>query len=373
MTEISFSKKQEKNPEILENHKFYPVKEYYEQLDKEYPHSIHSIRCVLCPNKCVILDGKSGLCKARINIKGKLYSTVYGHPCSISIDPIEKKPLYYFYPGEKILSFGTFGCNIFCKGCQNFDITRVQDVIKETGKLEYYSAEEIIETAKSRNIKMIAYTYNEPTIFFEYMLDIAKLARKNGIKNVIVSNGYINPKPLKELCKYIDAANIDIKGITEKFYREYSKANIKPILESIKTLRKSGVWLELTNLVIPGLNDDPKDIKKLCEWIKDNVGVNVPLHFSRFYPYYNASTTSPTPENTLEFAKEIATKTGLKYVYIGNLGFLDDTICDKCGNVLIKRSEGMIGGKVEVIGIARKEGINKSSCSKCKSIIHGEF
>jgi len=337
------------------------IRKYYDSLEN------NRIRCKLCPNMCIIVDGKAGICTTRVNIKGKLYSTVYGYPCSLCIDPIEKKPLYHYYPGEGILSLGTFGCNLFCKGCQNFDISRT-DASKEANinALKYYAPEKIINMAIENNIKLIAYTYNEPTIFFEYMLDIAKLAKKKGIKNVIVSNGYINPEPLKELCKYIDAANIDIKGISEKFYRQYSKVDIKPILQTIKTLHKSGVWIELTNLIIPELNDNPKDIKKLCEWIKNNVGPDVPLHFSRFYPYYQAANISQTPPVILEKAKEIASGVGIKYVYIGNLGFLDNTYCPKCKKLIISRNHMSI----EMKGLTSK---NKNECIDCKTIIHGIF
>jgi len=309
----------------------------------------------------VILEGKSGLCKTRININGKFYSMVYGYPCSIHVDPIEKKPLYHFYPGSEILSFGTFGCNLFCKGCQNFDITR-RDA-KETSELRYYHPEEIVDLALENKIKLIAYTYNEPTIFFEYIIDIAKLARKKGIKNIIVSNGYINPEPLKELIKHIDAANIDLKGITEEFYRGYSKTKMQPVLNTIKTLYESGVWIELTNLLIPKLNDDTEDIKKLCKWVKDNVGVNVPLHFSKFYPYYHAKDITPTPSNVVENAKKIALETGLNYVYMGNLGFLDNTCCSKCNKLLVDRANY----HVKIVGI------KKDKCTKCGLKVPGEF
>jgi len=337
----------------------YEIKKYYTFLDDK-----NQIICKLCPNNCVIAENKSGLCCTRINSEGKFYSVVYGRPCSLHIDPIEKKPLYQYYPGEGILSLGTFGCNLFCKGCQNFDITRA-DAISSVKHLKYYTPEEIVDTAIENDIKLIAYTYNEPTIFFEYMIDIAKLAKKKGIKNVIVSNGYINPEPLKELCKYIDAANIDIKGITPEFYREYSKANIKPVLETIKTLHKNKVWLELTNLIIPGLNDDPKDIKKLCEWIKKNVGENVPLHFSRFYPHHQASKIIPTSTSTLDYAKQIAEEYGIKYIYIGNVGLLDNTYCSKCKSLLISRS-------YTDVDMRDLHGPNKNKCS-CGAILPGMF
>lgn len=340
----------------------YKVIKYYGILDDK------RVRCKLCPNDCVIVPSMSGLCRTRVNIDGKLYSTVYGYPCGLHIDPIEKKPLYHYYPGQKILSFGTYGCNLFCKGCQNYDITRVDasDINPDShvNNLKYYSPEDIVETALKNNIKLIAYTYNEPTIFFEYMIDIAKLARKKGIKNVIVSNGYINPEPLKELCNYIDAANIDLKGITETFYREYSKSEIKPILETIKTLHKNGVWLELTNMVIPGLNDSQKDIKKLCEWIKDNIGTSTPLHFSKFYPYYHALDLSSTSPQKLEEAKKMAQGSGIEHVYIGNLGFLDTTCCSNCGAVLIERNYHSVNIK----------GLDENNkCAKCGTVLVGVF
>ncbi len=339
--------------------KQYEIKKYYDTVGNS-----DKIICKLCPNNCVILENKSGMCGTRINSEGKFYSIVYGRPCSLHIDPIEKKPLYHYYPGEGILSLGTFGCNLFCKGCQNFDITRT-DAITSVKHLKYYTPEEIIETALENDIKLIAYTYNEPTIFFEYMIDITKLAKKNGIKNVIVSNGYINPEPLKELCKYIDAANIDIKGITPEFYREYSKANIKPILETIKTLHKNNIWLELTNLIIPGLNDDSKDITKLCKWIKSNLGEQVPLHFSRFYPHHHASNIMPTPAKTLDYAKQIARECGIKYVYTGNLGFLDNTHCDKCKSILISRN-------YNGIDMQELSGQNRNRCA-CGENLPGMF
>ncbi|MGV8172453.1 MAG: AmmeMemoRadiSam system radical SAM enzyme [Candidatus Woesearchaeota archaeon] len=344
----------DRNEQIIEGH---AIKKYFKTLDH------NKILCELCPNNCIILNDKVGLCCTRKNINGKLYSLVYGHPCSINVDPIEKKPLYHFIPGQGILSIGTFGCNIFCKGCQNFDITK-RDASKSFRKIIYYSPEEIVMTAIKHDIRMIAYTYNEPTVFFEYMIDIAKIARKHGLKNVIVTNGYINSGPLKELCKYIDAANIDIKGINDKFYKEYSGVKLEPVLDTIKYLHTKKVWLELTNLIIPGLNDNYDNIKKLCGWIKMNVGCDVPLHFSRFYPHYNASKIPITPKKTLEDAKNIALKGGIKYVYIGNLGFLDDTYCTKCNNKIIERGSGFI----KINGLDSED-----TCIKCGAKLPGVF
>jgi pyruvate formate lyase activating enzyme len=325
-----------------------------------------SIRCVLCPNDCIIIKGKQGLCRTRMNIEGKLYSIVYGYPYGLHADPIEKKPLYHFFPGQKILSFGTFGCNLFCKGCQNFDMTRT-DALISIKDMKYYSPKEIVDIALKNNIKMIAYTYNEPTIFFEYMLDVAQIAKSKGIKNVIVSNGYINPAPLRELCKYIDAANIDIKGISEKLYSEYTFAKLAPVLETIKTLHKKKIWIELTNLVIPGLNDTTDDIKTLCVWIRENVGRDVPLHFSRFYPHYHASDIPPTPVETLIKTKDIAKEEGIKYVYVGNLGELDNTYCIKCHSLLIERETFH-----PVMKNTRLHGKN-IKCMKCGTKVPGIF
>ncbi|MGV8141640.1 MAG: AmmeMemoRadiSam system radical SAM enzyme [Candidatus Woesearchaeota archaeon] len=323
------------------------------------------IRCILCPNNCVLLEGKQGLCCARMNIEGELYSIVYGYPYGLHIDPIEKKPLYHYFPGENILSFGTFGCNFYCRGCQNFDMTRA-DASASIKGMRYYHPKEIVDMAIKNNIKMIAYTYNEPTIFFEYMLDVAKIAKSKGIKNVIVSNGYINPGPLKELCRYIDAANIDIKGISEKFYSGYARAKLGPVLKTIKTIHRSGVWLELTNLIIPGLNDDTKDIKKLCTWVRKNVGKDTPLHFSRFYPYYHASNIPPTPPITIIRAEEIAKSEGIKYVYLGNIGRLDNTYCPRCGTLLIERET--------FNPVIRSLKLRKNStCTQCGTYVPGVF
>ena len=323
----------------------------------------NSITCKLCPNNCVLAEGHKGICNARANIKGNLYSIVYGYPCSINFDPIEKKPLYHFFPGQKILSLGTYGCNLSCKGCQNFDITRHDIGLESTG-LRYYSPKDIVDIALEHDVKMIAYTYNEPTIFFEYMIDIAKLAKKHGIKNVIVSNGYINPEPLKELCKYIDAANIDLKGITDKFYKEYCKVKLRPALDTIKYIHERKIWLELTNLLVPGLNDGKEDIVDLCKWVVKNVGKDVPMHFSRFYPYYDASDVPITSESSLHIAKEIAIKEGMRYVYIGNLGFMEKTCCQKCGDILIERDYTHSSVK----GIDKK-----NRCMNCGAVIPGRF
>lgn len=345
---------------MLKMNALFRIRKYYSKHD-------NSIICNLCPHNCVINEGKTGLCKTRINIDGEFFSTAYGKPSNINIDPIEKKPLYHYLPGEKIFSLGTLGCNLFCKGCQNHDISRSEVLLDK----EYCSPEMIIEMALKENVKMIAYTYNEPTIFFEYMLAIAKIAKKNNIKNVIVSNGYINKAPLKELIKYIDAANIDLKGFTEQFYKGYARAKLANVLETIKYIAKQNkkskhkVWLEVTNLLISKHNDTIHEIEEMCVWLKNNAGPETPLHFSRFYPDYMAQDVSITPHDSLIQAKYIALKSGLKHVYIGNVGNIEDTFCPKCNNLLISRK-----GKISTTGLIGKK---NNECSECRKVLAGVF
>ena len=303
---------------------------FYKKLDE------NNVQCNLCPRQCIIAEGKRGNCKTRENQKGKLYSLVYAKPCAIAIDPIEKKPLYHFMPGSSVYSIGTAGCNLHCQFCQNWTTSqaRPEDITSMT-----LTPKQVIAEAENHGCHAIAYTYNEPIIFYEYVLDCAKLAKKKGIKNIIVCNGFINQEPLKEWCKYIDAANIDLKAFTDKFYKQMTGAWIKPVLESIKTLKKQGIWLEITNLLIPALNDRPAEIKKMCKWIKENIGTTTPLHFTAFYPCYKVLDIPPTPKNILLKAKSIADKEGLKYVYVGYVPAEKEsnTHCPKCGKLLIER------------------------------------
>ena len=294
------------------------------------------VQCHLCPWNCVIADGKRGVCKVRENQKGKLYSLVYAKPCSIAVDPIEKKPLFHFMPGHSSYSIGTVGCNLHCKFCQNWTTSQASP---ESFMVYETPPEKVVEEALANGCKSIAYTYNEPIIFYEYVWDTAKLARKAGLKNVLVSNGFINEEPLKKLSKYIDAANIDLKAFDDGFYRKITTAWLEPVLESLKLLVKNNVWLEITNLIIPGLNDDPKKIEEMCIWIKNSLGKDVPLHFSRFFPQYNLQNTAPTPAETLIKARDIAKKAGLNYVYAGNIAIEggSNTYCPKCNKLLVER------------------------------------
>jgi pyruvate formate lyase activating enzyme len=294
-----------------------------------------TVQCHICPRKCIIKPNKHGFCRARKNEKGILYSLVYAAPCSVNIDPIEKKPLFHFLPSTASYSIGTAGCNLRCKFCQNWQISQVMP--DEVPFIDL-PPEKVVEEAINNNCKSIAYTYTEPVTFYEYVYDTAKLARKKGLKNVCVTNAFINQKPLRQLYKYIDAVNIDLKGFTDKYYREITGAWLQPVLDSIKTVHEMGVWLELTNLIIPGLNDDPKIIKKMCEWIK-KISPDIPLHFSRFFPDYLMRDYPQTGENTLLKAGKIAKKAGLNYVYIGNIMLPEwgNTYCPKCKELVIER------------------------------------
>lgn len=320
------------------------------------------VNCNLCPTNCVIKPDTFGNCGARKNIDGKLYSLVYAKPVSVSVDPIEKKPLYHFLPGSYSLSIGTLGCNLHCLHCQNYEIS--QSKADEFMSREV-KPEELIQTAIKNNYKSISYTYNEPTIFYEYVLETVKLARKKGIKNVMVTNGYINKEPLEELYPLIDAANVDLKALDEDFYKKVCSVRLNPILEAIKEIKKIGTWVELTNLIIPGYNDKKEQIEKLVKWVNENLGIKVPLHFSAFNPTYKLLDAPRTSPQTLLRAKEIALKYDLKYIYLGNTSLPDsgNTYCPKCNKLLIER------GWFEVY----KNNIKNNSCPYCNEKVDGVF
>lgn len=321
------------------------------------------VKCHLCPRKCIIKEGKTGFCHVRQNMNGKLFSLVYGRAAGgLVVDPIEKKPLFHFLPGTMILSFGTVGCNLHCKHCQNWTTSQA----KPGQHFEKsFLPEDIVRIALEKGCKSIAYTYNEPTIFFEYMLDTAKLARENGLKNVMVSNGFINPKPLEELSEYLDAANIDLKAFDDLFYKHETDSWLQPVLKTLISLKKAGVWVEITNLLIPGLNEDLGEIEEMCKWIIENLGADTPLHFSAFHPDYELMNIPNTSIISLVNAHGSAKKIGLKYVYIGNVMTreFENTICPKCNNILINR----FGFRVS------DNNIIKGECSFCKEKIMGVF
>lgn len=308
------------------------------------------VKCELCPRFCVILNGKRGFCGVRENREGKLYSLVYGLPVSVAVDPIEKKPLFHFAPGTKTLSLATVGCNLRCKFCQNFEISQEYGEIHGNEMLP----EDIIELAKKYGVEGISYTYTEPTVFYEYALDIMKLARKEGLYNMWVSNGYTNPEPARTISKYLDAINVDLKG-NDEFYRKMCGGlGIEPVQKSLKAYKENGVWIEVTNLIIPGFNDSEEEIAKLVDWVLRNLGKETPLHFSAFFPQYKVKDISPTPVSVLENAVRIAKERGMKWVYAGNVlgNKYESTYCFKCGIPLIKR----VGFSVQSI---------EDKCPKC--------
>jgi pyruvate formate lyase activating enzyme len=311
------------------------------------------VQCQLCPNYCLIDNHSFGICNVRKNIKGKLEALNYGKACTTSIDPIEKKPLYHFLPNTNTYSLATVGCNLKCFWCQNWEISQTSKILNKN-----LEPQQIINNALNSNCKSISYTYTEPTIFYEYVLDIARLAKQHKLMNVVVSNGYINKEPLEELYHYIDVANIDLKGFTEIFYKEYCGAKLKPVLETLINIKNLGIHLEITYLIIPTLNDSPRLIKKMCDWIKTYLDDETPLHFSRFFPMYKAKDIPPTPIKTLKEAYNIAKSSGLKHIYVGNIGKIEDTECPKCGCSVVERDTK----KVKII-------YNK--CIKCKTKIEG--
>lgn len=327
---------------------------YYEKLEHK------RIKCKLCPRECEIDDQERGYCGVRENRKGTYYTLVYANPCSAHIDPIEKKPLFHFLPGTMAFSIATVGCNILCKFCQNWQISQVRPEQVQSYNIP---PEKIASISREKNCKSIAYTYTEPVVFTEYMYDCAVEGHKKGVKSVMISNGYINKEPMKDLCGVLDAVKIDLKAYTEKFYKEVCAGELKPVLDTLVLLKKEGMWTEIVYLIVPTLNDNEKDIKAMCRWIKAELGSDVPLHFSRFYPQYMIKNLPPTPIETLEMARNTALAEGLHFVYIGNVtphkG--ESTYCPGCGRVLIKR----IG--YTILEINLKDG----KCKFCKTEIPG--
>ena len=305
------------------------------------------IQCGLCPHKCLLDKNDRGVCRARVNKENKLYTLTYGNPCSVHIDPIEKKPVYHYLPGTKAFSLATAGCNLRCKFCQNWEIA--QTTPEKTRNYDMVPADTVKNTIQARNrdslVKSIAYTYSEPVAFFDYMLDTAKIARKEGIKNLVITAGYLNKKPLEELSRNVEVIKIDLKGFNEKFYRDVTSSELDGVLEAIKTVHKQkAVWMEIVNLIVPTLNDDLEEIRQMSEWLVEHVGPDVPLHFSRFHPAYKLLYLPPTPADTLIRAREIAMAAGINYVYIGNLHTEEgrNTYCPNDKTLCIARNGFMV-------------------------------
>ncbi|WP_016777615.1 AmmeMemoRadiSam system radical SAM enzyme [Anaerophaga thermohalophila] len=295
------------------------------------------IRCQLCPNKCTIKEGERGDCRTRINRSGELITLAYGNPCAVHIDPIEKKPLNHFIPGTTSFSIATGGCNLACLNCQNWQISQKAPDEVETVDMMPGS---VVSAAKAQGCSSIAYTYTEPIVFYEYTDDTAKIAHEKGLRNVIVSAGYIEERPLREWCQNIDAANIDLKSFSDEIYQRLNAGTLQPVLNTLKVLKEEGVWVEITNLIVPQWTDDPEMIKKMCGWLVDKGFEDNPLHFSRFTPMYKLNRLPSTPLEILEKAHKIAREAGMKYVYIGNVPGHEaqDTYCPACRKKIIDRS-----------------------------------
>lgn len=315
------------------------------------------VRCLLCPHTCLLNEGQRGICGVRENRNGKLYTLIYASCSSAYPDPIEKKPLFHFYPGSLVFSLGTVGCNFKCLHCQNYTISQAKP---EDYLLQDILPEEAVERAR-KCCDGIAFTYNEPTIWFEYAYDTAKIAKENGLYTVFVTNGYINEKPLNEVARYLDAANIDVKSLSKEFYKKICKAKVEPVLEACKSYKSKGVHVEITYLVIPTKNDDMNDIKKFCRWVIDELGEQQVIHFTAFYPHYKMLHIPPTPFKKLMEIYNLAKMEGLYYVYLGNVphGDYENTYCHNCGNLIVERH----GFSAKIVGL------DGNKCSKCKTEI----
>jgi len=327
----------------------------YEKLDNG------KVQCNLCAHRCKILPDKFGICGVRKNKDGLLYTHVYGEVISSHIDPIEKKPLYHFFPGSSSYSVATIGCNFRCGFCQNWEISQVSKRDKDISGYEL-SPEEVVREAKKNNCKSISYTYTEPTIFFEYAYDTARLAKKEGIYNNFVTNGYMTKEALEMIKPYLDACNVDLKSLREDFYKNICKAQLQPVLDSIKTMKRLGMWVEVTTLIVPGKNDSDKELKSIAEFIV-GVGPEIPWHISRFHPDYKYMDSKPTPASTLKKAKDIGERSGLRYIYLGNMFEGNNTYCYNCKELLVERS---------VFDVTRYN-IKDKKCPKCDTIVDGRF
>jgi len=325
---------------------------------KKLPHQ--EVECQLCPRRCRVGDLERGFCGVRENRGGTYYTLIHSRPAALNIDPIEKKPFFHFLPSTLAFSLATAGCNMQCKFCQNWDISQVRP---EQVRNLHLPPENVVSEAQGASCASIAYTYSEPVIFYEYMIDIARLARKKGIKSVVVTNAFIQKDPLVELCGQVDAIKVDLKAFTERYYREVCRGELKPVLQSLKLLQKEGVWYEIVYLVVPTLNDQEEPIRKMSLWIKNELSADAPLHFTRFHPMYLLKNLPPTPVQTLERARQIALDAGLRFVYIGNVPGHEgeNTYCPRCRKILIRR----IGYTI------RENQLRKGTCRFCGERIPG--
>ena len=310
-------------------------KDYQALLYEKQPEN--KIRCLLCAHGCLIAEGKRGICKVRENRAGALYSLTYGKLIAAHVDPIEKKPLFHFYPGSRSFSIASPGCNFDCQWCQNWEISQ-GDSAAAAGRCPNTSPREVVSSALRRGCRSISYTYTEPTVFFEFSQDVGRLAREAGLKNVYVTNGYMSPETIALLRAWLDAANVDIKAFSDEVYRKNIGARLQPVLESCVRLKQAGVWLEITTLLIPGLNDDEDQLRGLTQFIVKELGADTPWHVSRFFPQYKYQNAEATGLASIEKALDIGRAEGLQYTYAGNVAGSADTFCPQCGAVLIERS-----------------------------------
>jgi len=319
------------------------------------------VRCYLCNHHCIISPSKRGICGVRENQEGKLYTLVFGRAISLNVDPIEKKPIFHLYPGSTSFSIATVGCNFRCLQCQNHEISQMP---ADQGRIDgsTVAPSKIVSLAKEHRCQSISYTYTEPTIYFEYAYETAALASKDGIKNIFVTNGYMTEEALKTIQPYLDAANVDLKSFQEKFYKEICGSRLKPVLENLKLMREMGIWVEITTLVIPTLNDSDKEFEEIAQFIV-SLGPEVPWHISAFYPTYKMLNLPRTPASLLQRAREIGIKAGLRYVYWGNIPGEEgeDTFCPQCGRKVIER----VGFRVV------KNDVVKGECLHCHTKIDG--
>jgi pyruvate formate lyase activating enzyme len=318
------------------------------------------IMCKICPNECVLKEGELSECNNRKVNNSKLYTLAFGNPCSANIDPVEKKPLYHFLPGSRTYSIATAGCNLVCLNCQNWTISQTSP--DKTRNYDLMPEKVVAECIKN-SCSSIAYTYSEPVTFYEYVYETAILAKEAGIKNIIKSNGYINSEPLKKLATYIDGANIDLKTFNESTYLKLTGGKLQPVLDSLKTYKDMGVWLEITNLVVPTWSDNLEEIRNMCRWLSNNGFRDTPIHFSRFYPIHKLEQLPPTPVEILNNAAQIASEEGIKYVYTGNVpgNELSNTNCPTCKSTLLVRQGYRIASNT----------ITGGKCSNCGQIIDG--
>ena len=325
-----------------------------------HQHEDEVVRCQLCAQSCLIAEGERGRCKARMNRKGRLKSLVYGRPISVHVDPIEKKPFFHFLPGRAAFSMATSGCPLSCKFCQNWEISQARP---EDFRPTYLSPDRIVRESLRRRAPILAFTYNEPTVFTEYLCDIARIARREGRRSALVSCGFMQQAPLAEMCEVLDAIKIDLKGFSEEFYREVCSARLAPVLRSIRQVAASGTHLEIVNLVVPTLNDSAAMLTELSKWVVGELGPDVPVHFTRFHPDYQLRNLPPTPVTTLEKAREIGMRHGMHYAFVGNVPGHEgnSTYCPQCGEVVIRRHGFLI----------QETTIDEGRCAKCQHPISG--